>query len=70
MKLIKSLVIIAIGLIVFSFIASNMAMLEIENSIKEQNEILKEMVVAMQEQVKEAREQNKILNYNPMEEEK
>lgn len=51
------------GVIIGIFIIVGLSICQMNDRIKEQNEILKEMVVAMQEQ-------NKILNYNPMEEDK
>lgn len=41
-----------------------------QNQTKEQNVILKEMVIAIQVQANAMQEQNRILNYNPMEENK
>lgn len=59
-KIIMLLVVAVLGVFVFTHCAS---MAQISEEIKEQNKILKEMVVCMQEQ-------NNILKYNPMEEEK
>lgn len=42
----------------------------ITHSSNEQNKILKELVIAVQNQANAIQEQNKILNYNPMEESK
>lgn len=41
---------------------------QINNRLGEQNVILKELVAACQNQADAIQEQNKILNYNPMEE--
>lgn len=51
------------GVIIGVFIIAGLSIAQIDNRMKEQNEILKEMVVAMQEQ-------NEILKFNPMEEDK
>lgn len=51
------------GVIIGVFIIAGLSIAQMKDRIGEQNKILKEMVVAMQEQ-------NKILNYNPMEESK
>ena len=51
------------GVIIGVFIIAGLSIAQIDNRMKEQNEILKEMVVAMQGQ-------NEILKFNPMEEEK
>ena len=51
------------GVIIGVFIIAGLSIAQIDNRMKEQNEILKEMVVAIQEQ-------NEILKFNPMEEEK
>ena len=56
------------GILIAIFFIAGLSIIQMNDRIKEQNEILKEMVVAMQEQVKEAQKQNAILNYNPMEE--
>lgn len=49
------------GIIITIFFIAGLSIIQMNDRIEEQNKILKEMVVAMQEQ-------NKILNYNPMEE--
>lgn len=51
------------GVIIGVFIIAGLSIAQMDNRMKEQNEILKEMVVAIQEQ-------NEILKFNPMEEEK
>lgn len=58
------------GIILGIFIIAGVAILEMDDRIGEQNKILKEMVIAIQEQTKATQEQNDILNYNPMEEDK
>ena len=58
------------GIFIAIFIIAGLSIIQMNDRIKEQNEILKEMVVAMQDQVKEAQKQNAILDYNPMEESK
>ena len=52
------------------FFIIGLSIIQMNDRIEEQNEILKEMVIVMQEQVKAAQEQNELLKYNPMEEEK
>ena len=58
------------GILIAIFFIAGLSIIQMNDRIKEQNEILKEMVIVMRDQVKEAQEQNRILNYNPMEEEK
>lgn len=56
------------GIIVGVFIIACISINIIRREIKEQNVILKELVTACQNQADSIQEQNKILNYNPMEE--
>lgn len=56
------------GIIVGVFIIACISINLIRREIKEQNVILKELVTACQNQADAIQEQNKILNYNPMEE--
>lgn len=56
------------GIVVSVFIVACISINIIRREIKEQNVILKELVTACQSQADAIQEQNKILNYNPMEE--
>lgn len=58
---------ILVAVITLSFIGI-IIVEQINNRLDEQNVILKELVVACQNQADAIQEQNKILNYNPMEE--
>lgn len=58
------------GILIAIFLIAGLSIIQMNDRIKEQNEILKEMVIVMQNQVKEAQKQNAILDYNPMEENK
>lgn len=58
------------GVIIGIFIIVGLSIIQMNNRIGEQNKILKEMIIAIQEQTKATQEQNDILNYNPMEEDK
>ena len=44
-----------------------LALIQIQVEIKEQNSILKNLVISTQNQANAIQEQNKILNYNPAE---
>lgn len=44
-----------------------LALVQIQVEIKEQNSILKNLVISTQNQANAIQEQNKILNYNPAE---
>lgn len=59
----KALAFIFVSIVAVIGIYGCLSMVSISRSFDEQNKILKELVVAMQEQ-------NAILKYNPMEEEK
>lgn len=68
-KTLKNFIIsIVMGIIVGVFIIACISINIIRIEIKEQNVILKELVTACQNQADAIQEQNKILNYNPMEE--
>lgn len=60
----EQVVMLILGAVIGTFIfIGSMSIAQMNDRIEEQNKILKEMVVCMQEQ-------NNILKYNPMEEEK
>ena len=59
----RVVMLVACAIIGNFIVVGSIAIAQMNNRIEEQNKILKEMVVCMQEQ-------NNILKYNPMEEEK
>ena len=66
----KALAFIFVSIVAVIGIYGCLSMVSISRSFDEQNKILKELVIAVQNQANAIQEQNKILNYNPMEENK